>query len=71
MKKIYLSSRDKKIAGVLGGIGETLNVDPTLIRLIYVLIALATAIVPAIIAYFIAWLVIPEEPRAPGDVIAL
>jgi phage shock protein C len=61
MKKLYLSQKDKKIAGVAGGIGESYDVDPTLIRLILVLIALATAIIPVVITYFIAWLIIPKK----------
>lgn len=63
MKRIYLSQTNKKICGVCGGIGETLDIDPTLIRMIFILIAFVTAIFPAIFAYLItAWFIIPKKP---------
>ena len=61
MKKIYLSNTDKKLGGVLGGIGETFSVDPTLLRLIFVFVSILTGIIPGIVTYFIAWLIIPEK----------
>ncbi len=60
-KKLYRSN-DKIIAGVLGGVGEYFDTDPTLIRLAYILIAIMTAVVPAIIAYIIAALIVPMKP---------
>jgi phage shock protein C len=63
MKKLYLSDSDKKIAGVCGGIAETYNVDSTLIRLAWVFIGLATAIIPALVTYIIAWIIIPQKPQ--------
>ena len=62
MKKLYLSQKDKKIAGVCGGIGETYNIDPTLIRLAFVLTALATAIIPVLVTYITAWIIVPKKP---------
>jgi len=62
MKKLYLSQKDKKIGGVCGGIGETYNLDPTLVRLAFVFLALITAILPMIVTYFIAWIIIPQKP---------
>ena len=55
-KKLYRSETDKKVAGVCGGLAEYLNVDPTIIRLIWALVALSGA---GILAYLIAALVIP------------
>jgi phage shock protein C len=63
MKKLYLSNSDKKIAGVCGGIAETYNIDSTLIRLAWVFIGLATAIIPALVTYIIAWIIIPQKPQ--------
>ncbi len=59
MKKLYRSKTDRKIAGVAGGIAQYLDVDPTVIRIGFVLLALPGG--PSIIFYFILWLVIPEE----------
>jgi len=61
MKKLYRSQADKKIAGVCGGLGEYFSVDPILIRLAFVFIALLTAVVPMIIAYIIGWVIIPQK----------
>jgi phage shock protein C len=61
MKKLYLSETDKKIFGICGGIGETYDIDPTLVRLILVALAILTVILPLLLAYFIAWLIIPKK----------
>lgn len=60
MKKLYRSREDKKIAGVCGGIAEYFGVDPTLVRLAAVLFIFASG--AGLIAYVIAWAIIPERP---------
>jgi len=60
-KKLYRSRTDRMLGGVCGGIAEYFNVDPTLIRLLAVVLIMAGG--AAIIAYIIAWIVIPEEPK--------
>ena len=62
MKKIYLSKTDKKIFGVAGGFAEYFETDSTLIRLLFVLITLATGFVPGILTYIIAAFIIPKKP---------
>ncbi len=62
MKRLYLSKTDKKIFGVCGGIGEAYDIDPTLVRLALVLLCLLTAVVPVVVAYIIAWAIIPKKP---------
>jgi phage shock protein C len=61
-KKIYLSETNKKIGGVCGGIGDYFNIDATLVRLIWIVITLMT-MGTGILAYIIAWVVIPQQPR--------
>lgn len=66
-KHLYRSFTERKIAGVAGGLAEYLNLDVTLIRLIWILsIFLGGA---GVIAYLIAWVIIPEEPisQSPSD----
>ncbi|HRJ06077.1 MAG TPA: PspC domain-containing protein [Candidatus Saccharibacteria bacterium] len=63
MKRLYLSSTDKKISGLCGGLGEYLNTDPSMIRLLWIIVTILTGIVPGILAYIIAVLVIPREPE--------
>jgi phage shock protein C len=61
MKKLYRSNDDKRIAGVCGGLAEYFQVDPVLIRLAVVFIALLTAVVPMIVAYVVAWIIMPLQ----------
>ena len=63
MKRIFRSKVDSKIAGVCGGIGETFDIDPTIVRLAFVFIGIITGIVPILIAYMIGWIIIPEKPE--------
>ncbi|MBM4047855.1 MAG: PspC domain-containing protein [Planctomycetes bacterium] len=63
-RRLYLSNGNRKIAGICGGIGEYLNLDPTLIRLLTIVLMFCTAIVPVVIAYFVAWLIIPRKLSA-------
>ena len=62
MKRLYRSNTDKKLAGLCGGIGEMADVDPTIIRLIAVALAIGTGIVPFVVGYVIAWLIVPAAP---------
>ena len=59
-KKLYRSRSNRKIAGVCGGLGEYFDIDPTLIRLAVVFFTLWWG--GGLLAYFIAWFVIPDEP---------
>ena len=59
-KRLYRSTTDKQIAGVCGGLGKYLDVDPTIIRL--ALIALLLMGGQGLLLYIILAIVIPEEP---------
>jgi phage shock protein PspC (stress-responsive transcriptional regulator) len=59
MQKLYRSRSDKKIAGVCGGIAEMFDVDPTIVRLVVAVLALATGLVPFFIGYILAWWIVP------------
>lgn len=61
MKKLHRSRIDRKIAGVCGGLGEYLDVDPTIVRLLAIVFGIATGIFPFLIGYIIAWFVVPER----------
>jgi phage shock protein C len=60
VKKLYRSAKGKILGGVCGGIGEYLNVDPTIIRIIWLLFGFSGF---GILAYLIAWLIIPKNPN--------
>lgn len=57
-KKLYRSADNKMIEGVCGGIAEYFNIDPTLVRLAFVLLALAGG--PGVILYIILWIIMPK-----------
>ena len=63
MKKLHRSRTDRKIAGVCGGLGEYLDVDPTIVRLLAIVFGIATGIFPFLIGYIIAGFVVPERPE--------
>jgi phage shock protein C len=66
MKRLYLSDTDKKIGGVCGGIGEYFDRDPTLIRIIFIVLVLLSFGF-AIPAYFAMWFIIPKRPDRSQD----
>ncbi len=66
-KKLFRSQTRKMLGGVCAGLGDYFDIDITLVRLIFVAISLVTAIIPMMIFYLIAWIIIPvEEPKAAG-----
>jgi len=62
MKRLFLSASDKKLGGVCGGIAEYMERDPTIVRLLTVVLALFTAVIPVLIGYILAWIIIPRKP---------
>ena len=58
-KKLYRSTTNKTIAGVCAGLAEYLNIDPTIVRVIWALVALSGA---GLLAYLVCALIIPEKP---------
>lgn len=66
-KRLYISRRDKKIAGVCGGIAEYLDIDSTLVRLGWVLFSLAGG--AGVLGYVLAMIIIPQPPRYNANII--
>lgn len=65
MKRLYRSRTDSVLGGVAGGIAQYLEVDPTLIRLLWILFIFAGG--SGVLAYIVCWIIIPEEPRSHGE----
>jgi phage shock protein C len=63
IRRLYRSRNDVILGGVCAGIAEYSHSDPTLIRLLWVVIAIVTGIFPGIIAYVIAWAIMPLSPK--------
>ena len=60
-KKLKLSSKNKIIGGVCGGVAEYFNADPTLIRVLYVILGFISSGIPLVILYIICWAIMPQD----------
>ncbi len=60
-RKLYRSQTDRKLAGVCGGLAEYLAVDATIIRIVFVALALLGG--AAVPVYLAMWLVVPSQPQ--------
>jgi phage shock protein C len=61
-KRLFRSRKDRVLGGVCGGLGVYMNIDPVLIRVIWAVMFFAAG--AGILAYILAWIIIPEEPAA-------
>lgn len=61
MQRLYRSKKERMIGGVCGGIAEHLKVDPTVIRLAWIVLTLIGG--SGFLAYIICWIIIPENPQ--------
>jgi len=59
-KRFYRSTTDRRIAGVAGGLAEYFNIDPLLVRLIFVILLLVGG--GGVLLYIILWIITPENP---------
>ncbi|WP_067073567.1 PspC domain-containing protein [Methanoculleus horonobensis] len=63
-KKLTRSTSDRWIAGICGGIGEYLEIDPNVIRMIWVVLSVLTTVFPGVIIYILLWIILPEQGQA-------
>ena len=61
-RKLMRSRADRKIGGVCAGLAHYLDLDVSLVRILWCFITLACGIVPGLIAYVLGWIIVPEEP---------
>jgi phage shock protein C len=59
-RKLYRSRTNRKLAGVCGGLAQYFNTDTTLIRVLFVVLALLGG--PGLVIYLLMWILVPEEP---------
>jgi phage shock protein C len=59
-RKLYRSRTNRKLAGVCGGLAQYFNTDVTLIRVLFVVLALLGG--PGLVIYLVMWILVPEEP---------
>jgi phage shock protein C len=60
--RLYRSRNDRMIGGVCGGLGKYMNIDPTVVRLLFVALALLGG--PGLIIYLVMLIIVPEDPLA-------
>lgn len=65
-KRLYRSDTNTVFAGICGGLGEYAEVDPVLVRLIWLLVVIFTGLVPGVLAYIIAIFIIPKKTVRVG-----
>ena len=59
-RKLYRSRTDRKVAGVCGGLAQYFNIDPTLIRVVFVVLAVLGG--SGLVLYLALWIIVPNEP---------
>jgi phage shock protein PspC (stress-responsive transcriptional regulator) len=62
IKRLYRCRHEPLVGGVCAGIAEYAHIDPTIVRIIWVIFTLLSMGM-GLIAYLIAWIIIPEEPK--------
>ena len=62
-KKLVRFRADRKVAGVCAGLADYLDLDVILVRLIWAVATIVSGILPGIVAYALAWIIVPEEPE--------
>jgi phage shock protein C len=62
-KQLRRSRTDRTIAGVIGGIAQYLDIDPTLARVGYVVLSVLSVGFPGILVYILLWIIVPEESQ--------
>ncbi len=60
-KKLYRSKTNRWLGGVCGGLGEYFNIDPTVVRVLWIIGTLLSMGIGGLFAYIILWIVIPEK----------
>jgi len=60
-RPLHRSSGNRIIAGVIGGLAEYFDLDPTLARVLYVVVSIVSAAFPGILVYIVLWMVVPED----------
>jgi phage shock protein C len=62
-KRLVRPRANRKIAGICAGLAEYFDLDATLVRVLWLLVTIFSAIVFGIVGYIVAWIVMPEEPE--------
>jgi phage shock protein C len=61
IRRLYRSRSNRMLAGVCGGLAQYFNIDPTLVRVLFVVLAVLGG--SGLLIYLVLWIVVPEEPQ--------
>lgn len=61
MKRLRRSNKNKMIAGVCGGLAEYFDMDPTLMRVLYILASILSTAFPGLLVYLVMWVIVPKS----------
>ena len=61
MRQLRRSNKERMIAGVCGGIAEYFDLDPSIVRIVYVLISVISVAFPGILFYILMWIIVPQS----------
>jgi phage shock protein PspC (stress-responsive transcriptional regulator) len=59
---LHRTSQNRVIAGVCGGLADWLGWDPTLLRVVYLVVSIVSAAFPGLLTYIILWVLMPLDP---------
>lgn len=62
-KKLYRSRKNVIFGGIIGGFGEYFDVDPVVLRIVFIPFVIGTGVFPGVVAYFIAYFIVPFPPE--------
>ena len=62
-KKLYRSKKNRLLTGTLGGVGELMGIDPTIVRVVWLVATPILGFVPGVLIYVIASVIIPKKKR--------
>jgi phage shock protein C len=65
-KRLYRRRKGRKLLGVLGGLADFFGLDPSLVRIGYLIITFFTLVIPGIFLYLVLVFIVPVEPKAQG-----
>jgi phage shock protein C len=67
VKRLYRSKKERMVAGICGGLGEYFRIDPTIMRLIFIVLWFLTGFIPMLVIYVIMWLLVPQAPDKAAE----
>jgi len=63
--RLRRSKSDRMIAGVVGGLARYFGFDPTMARVLYVILSVVSVAFPGLLVYIVLWIIMPEEDEVP------